>query len=185
MNKCKYIKKEGSSCSKNNNCTYPDCVQDTSKFMGNKLISKLKTIFLYLFFALAVGCKSSQESTYVEKVESSTDSNIVLPTKNELIISNLCDTITGKPIDFSNSQNNGLNTVKTTIKDNILTIENTNDSIVYVDKFYKEEIYVDKEVIRYKTDWRIVAALFGVIILFIIFPIAPKVIHGVIRNFFL
>jgi len=33
MKKCKYIKKEGSSCSKNNYCSYPDCIQETSKLM--------------------------------------------------------------------------------------------------------------------------------------------------------
>jgi hypothetical protein len=146
-------------------------------------MNKTKTILLYIFFVFAVGCKTKQKSVYIEKVKDSTVRNIVLQTNNELIITNLCDTITGKAKEFSNSSNNGLNKVRTYIKDNILTIETKSDSIVYVDKFYKEEIYVDKEKIIYRTNWSIIFTLSSLIVLFLFFPMIPKFANSAVRKF--
>jgi hypothetical protein len=146
-------------------------------------MNKTKTILLYIFFVSFVGCKTKQTSVYIEKVKDSTVRNIVLQTNNELIITNLCDSITGKAKEFSNISNNGLNKVRTSIKDNILTIETKSDSIVYVDKFYKEEIYVDKEKIIYRTDWRIIFILSSLIFLFFCFPTIPRFIKSAVRKF--
>lgn len=158
-------------------------MKSSKERLNTRTLSKFKTILLYIFFALSVGCKSKQKSIYIEKVKDSTVRNIVLQTNNELIISSLCDTITGKAIEFSQDVKTGNSNFKVTSKDNRLQIATQNDSIVYVDKIYKEEIYVDNEVIRYRTDWRIILILSGAIILFIIFPIVPKSINTFVRRF--
>ncbi len=144
---------------------------------------RAKTILLYIFFVSFVGCKTKQTSVYIEKVKDSTVRNIVLQTNNELIITNLCDSITGKAKEVQNTFDFGTGSTKATIKDNQLKIITSKDSIVYVDKFYKEEIYVDKEVIRYRTDWSIIFILSGVIVLFLFFPTIPKFIKSAVRKF--
>jgi len=49
QSKCKYIKKEGSSCSLNNNCKYPKCemnytknTQDAINFIRSELSNELR-----------------------------------------------------------------------------------------------------------------------------------------------
>jgi len=146
-------------------------------------MNKAKIIFLYFFFALAVGCKSKQKSIYIEKVKDSTVRNIVLQTNNELIISSLCDTITGKAKEFSQVINTGNSNLKVTSKDNALKIDVETPKIVYVDRVISKDVYKDKEIIRYKTNYKAVITLIAIIILMIVFPIVPKFINTSIRRF--
>lgn len=178
--KCKHIKKEGASCSLNSKCTYPNCSESS-----RQILQKLKDIVngtaLLVFFALLSGCsskKSVSEKVYIERNDS-INNTIRLNTNNELIISNLCDSITGKAKEFENVVDFGTGSTKASVKDNRLVLESKTDSIVYRDVIRTEKVYVDRneETIRYRTDWRIIIILGLVILAMFIFPVIPRFVN--------
>lgn len=113
-------------------------------------MKKYKILIFYFAFFSVVGCKTKQKSTYVEKVKDSTVRNIILESKSILEISTLCDTL-GNAKEFSQDISNGVNTTKVSIKDNKLTVDVKNDSIVYVDKEVVKEVTNIETITVYKT----------------------------------
>ena len=112
-------------------------------------MNKIKILIFYFAFFSFVGCKTKQKNTYVEKVKDSTVRNIILESNNTLEISTLCDTL-GNAKEFSQEISNGVNTTKVSIKDNKLTIDVRNDSIVYVDKEVIKEVTNIQTITVYK-----------------------------------
>lgn len=144
-------------------------------------MKKYTLALLYIFFALLSGCsskKSVSEKVYIEKNDS-INSTIRLNTNNELIISNLCDSTTGKAKEFENVVDFGTGITKASIKDNRLTLESKTDSIVYRDVIKTEKVYVDRneETIRYRTDWKISIILVVVILAMFLFPVIPRFVN--------
>lgn len=117
-----------------------------------KLIKLLLTYLVIVFFFGCASKKTTTKETYVKQTDS-VNKTLQLKTENKLVITSLCDSVTGKAKEYSSSSNNGLNSVKTSIKDNTLTIETKSDSIVYKDRFKDKIVYMDNniETVKYKT----------------------------------
>lgn len=134
---------------------------------------KLKLLLTYIILVTLTvgGCKTKQsvsEKVFIKESDS-ISTTLQLSTDNTIIIENICDSITGKPIEFINKVDTGTGSTEIRIKDNQLTANVKTDSIVYVDKIVKETIYVDKdkEVVRNVIPfkywvWLILAIAYGI-----------------------
>lgn len=108
---------------------------------------KLKLLLTYIILVFFVGCKTKQsisEKVFVKESDS-VSTTLQLNTDNTIIIENLCDSITGKPIEFINMVDTGTSSTEIKIKDNQLTANVKSDSIVYVDRNVVKEVFVEKE----------------------------------------
>lgn len=105
-----------------------------------------------MFLASCKSSEVSQENTVVLDKER-TRFEYALPTANELIISDICDSI-GHAQEFNTTINTGTSETKASIRNNQLFISSKTDtvykdSIVFKDKL----IYKDKrvDIVKYKT----------------------------------
>lgn len=102
---------------------------------------------LLILLLLIVGCRSSK-TVSTEKERIFVQKNVILPTSNELSISNICDTLTLKAKDFKTSVNRGGVKTNIEIKDNKLSITSETPEIVYKDSIVEREIKVTKTVTK-------------------------------------
>ena len=149
-------------------------------------MNKTRIIILYIFFSLFVSCKAKKiYEKRVEIVKDSTNRTLQLAAKNELIITNICDSL-GNAKEFTNVIESGKATTKVSIKENKLTVNTKSDSIVYVDRF-KERVVIDEKIIeKTKTVWPKWLFLGWVIsAILLIFPNISRLVNTAIRKIFL
>ncbi len=157
-------------------------------------MGKLKIIILYIFFASFVGCKTKQVASKVESIKSDTliiKSKVIEtpPLLSSLIINEICDSTTGKAVQFRKefivkndtilieTVNDDLQ-IKLNIAEDIISKQ---DSIISVkDTQYSSEITNEKKVIP-KWVWYVLA----LIPIFIIFPSIPSFINKIIKSLFI
>ncbi len=144
-----------------------------------------KGILIYIVFFSFVGCKTTEkikEKETYEKVDTTTN-NIINPTDNNLVISQLCDTLTGRAYEFTNEVVNGGNSTKITVKDNALYQEVKGDSVVYVDRVVTEvkEVIKDKKTTTYKwSKWTWI--FLATTIVCFVFPFIPTFANNLVRK---
>ena len=150
-------------------------------------MNKTRIIILYIFFSLFVSCKTSKKvyEKRVEIVKDSTNRTLQLATKNELIITNLCDSL-GNAKEFTNVVDSGTNSTEIRVKNNKLTVKAKGDSIIYVDRF-KDRVVIDEKIIeKTKTVWPKWLLLGWVIsAILLIFPNISRLVNTAIRKIFL
>jgi hypothetical protein len=159
-------------------------------------MNKTKTILLYIFFVFAVGCKTKQ--TYIEKVSEKKIDSVYISTKtietppilSSLTINQICDTLTGKPKEFKQSILIGDDILELSIKNNNikLDLERLKRTISKQDSVSRLELSnihteITSEIIKYRTDWRIIFILSSLIVLFLFFPTIPKFANSAVRKF--
>ena len=139
-------------------------------------MNKYKLIAAYIFVLIFLSaCTAKKKLTTIDierqKIE------FASPEERELIINNLCDSITGQPIQFEKKVDKAgiTSTIKTVGNDLIIT-QIQKDTIVIYKDVYKDKL-IESEVVRYKTNWTIIWILGGIIVVFIIFPGIPRAIQ--------
>lgn len=134
----------------------------------------------------ANGCKATEKTTETRVETNNSSISYVLPSSNELEISNLCDSITGKPIDFKSKIETSTGDINLESKDNKLRFIYKTDTIIKDSIVFKEVLVDNREtIIEYRTPkliWYILIGLVVVVIAFIMFPIIPKFINSAIRR---
>ena len=152
-------------------------------------MNKTRIIILYIFFSLFVSCKTSKKvyEKRVEIVKDSTNRTLQLATKNELIITNICDSL-GNAKEFTNVVDSGTNSTEISVKNNKLTVKAKGDSIIYVDRFrHRHRVEIDEKIIE-KTrtvwpKWLLLGWIISLIVL--IFPNISRLVNTAIRKIFL
>jgi len=113
----------------------------------------MKNIFIYLFFGVCFfffGC-TAKKSVSEKIVEKSSDTlTYVLPSENNFVISNLCDTL-NRPLELIKTIDTGVSETSLEVKDNTLVLQVKTDT-VFKDRIqYRDRVETVKEdVVRYK-----------------------------------
>ena len=134
-----------------------------------------KANILYLLPFLLISCGTKKKITTVdierEKI------TYVLPTDNRLYVEALCDSL-GNPVQIERVITNAAGTTSVKIKDNRLEVITKHDTI-FKDKYVYKDKVVNSEIVRSKTDWRLILFFCLAILIFVIFPKIPRAIHTI------
>lgn len=141
--KCKYIKKEGSGCSLNDNCRYPNC-DDRQQNILKQLAEITKGKAILLLILLTFGCKSTKDIYTVseKKVDSlyySSQIETKPPIASSLIINEICDSVTNKPVQFKK---------QFITKNDTILIEVVNDDLQIKYNFAQDTISKQDSIIK-------------------------------------
>ena len=143
----------------------------------------------------ANGCKAKQPliETEVIKIDSlkiDKKEIIFAPVASSLTINELCDTITGKARPFKSEVVRGKDTIDLEVKNNSLYLSIDLDSLINSEISKEKSTWESnnkREVIpeKYipKLIWYILIGLFVVVIVFIMFPMIPNLVNGLVRKF--
>lgn len=145
---------------------------------------KYKIILLWCLIIIAVGCGSVKKTSKLESVTTKSDSiAYVLPSENELIISEICDTLRiASPVELKSQD--GPITTSLKLEDNVLKLRVEYDTItVFKDRFIEKEVIREekKETVKYK--WAKITWFFlVVVIVFLFFPSVPRFLNVIVRK---
>ena len=153
-----------------------------------------KIIFAYIIIILVMGCaakKKEYQSVSTAKSDTlilKTESVVLPPLATSITVNELCDSLTGKPKEFSQYVAMGKDTVFIEVLDNELLFRYSQlekvikqqDSVIKIKN--KEVIDVKKsEFIEYR--WaRITWVLLGIVVLFLILPVIPTYINKIAKK---
>lgn len=135
----------------------------------------MRNVFFYLFILFGIFLSScaakKNESTKIVEVSSDTIS-YALPSENNFIITNLCDSL-NSPVEVIKTIDTGVSETSLEVKDNTLVLQVKTDT-VFKDRiqFKDRLVEVDKEVIKYKIPmwvWLSYIGIFVVVTAFIRF----------------
>ena len=140
-------------------------------------LNKWKFIFFYIAILVAVGCGSAKKKLTTVDIERQ-KIEFASPEERQLIINNLCDSITGQPIQFEKKvEKAGVTSTIKTVGNNLIVTQIQKDTIVIYKDVYKDKL-VEKETVKVKTSIRTILFFCLVILIFIIFPGIPKAINN-------
>jgi len=129
-----------------------------------------------LLLLLITSCTAKKNLTTVD-IERERIS-YVLPTDNRLYVEALCDSL-GNPVQIERVITDATGTTTLKIKDNKLEIITKHDTI-FKDKYVYKDKLVKSEIVRTKTDWRLILFFCLAILIFVIFPKIPRAINTIV-----
>lgn len=144
---------------------------------------------------LLLGCKTKEKYiTSIERVTDSiyikTESIINPPILSSLIINELCDSVTNKPVQFKKvfvidgDSIEILTNKNNQLEINIKQLERLLSKKDSVGQFHsKDKEVVSKTIVtNTKRPWKLIGFFILVIVSFIVFPVVPKFLNGMVRK---